>query len=145
MSYESYPTPPPESPYGYGTAAPGDPTVGPLRGATIQQAVRRFFQRYALFRGRASRSEFWWWILANAIIGTVISVLIAIASIFRVVEVLWDLAVLVPSLALGARRLHDTNRSGWWQLLAFIPIVGWIILVVWFASEEKAEGVRFDA
>jgi len=146
MSYDPYPTPPP-SPYGDGYGGPpvGDPTVAPLRGATFGEAFQRFFQRYALFRGRASRSEFWWWALANLLIGIVFSILIAMASGFRALEGLWGLATIVPELALGARRLHDTNRSGWWQLLALIPIVGWIILIVWFASRERPEGARFDA
>jgi len=155
MSYEPYPTPPP-SPYGsgpYGSgpygggpygAPQGDPAVAPLRGATIGQAVARFFQRYALFRGRASRSEFWWMFLFNFVVGVVFGILIAVASAFRVVESLYDLAVIVPGIALNARRLHDTNRSGWWQLLILIPIVGWIILLVWYVTDGKPEGVRFD-
>lgn len=146
MSYEPYPTPDP-SPYGegpYGGPPVADPAVAPLRGATFGQAFRRFFQRYALFRGRASRSEFWWWVLAGALIGTAFDILVAISSGFRLLEALWGLAIIVPELALSARRLHDTDRSGWWVLLALIPIVGWIILIVWFASREKPEGARFD-
>ena len=145
MSYEPYPPPPPES-SGYGTApVSGDPSVAPLRGATFAQAVQRFFQRYAQFRGRASRSEFWWWYLASVIIEIVLRGLGSQSSAFALLAGLFGLAVIVPQLAVGARRLHDTNRSGWWQLLALIPIVGWIILIVWWASAEKPEGVRFDA
>jgi len=149
MSYESYPTPPPYGgdPYGNGPygAPQGDPAVAPLRGATFGQAVSRFFQKYAQFRGRASRSEFWWLYLFNFLVGVVLAILIAIAPVFRVVEFLYDLAIIVPGLALNARRLHDTNRSGWWQLLVLIPIVGWIILLVWYILPEKPEGARFDA
>jgi uncharacterized membrane protein YhaH (DUF805 family) len=142
MSYEPYPT----SPYGENPPPPpSDPAVAPLRGATFAQAVQRFFSRYALFRGRASRSEFWWWTLASFIIEAVLRGLQEASSAFGVLGLLYALAVIVPQFALAARRLHDTNRSGWWQLLGLIPIVGWIILIVWFASEEKPAGVRFDA
>lgn len=142
MSYEPYPS----SPFGEPTPPPppSDPAVAPLRGATFTQAVQRFFTRYALFRGRASRSEFWWWFLANVIIDAVLQGLGRESGAIALLSFLYGLAVLVPNLAVGARRLHDTNRSGWWQLLALIPIVGWIILIVWFASEEKPAGVRFD-
>jgi uncharacterized membrane protein YhaH (DUF805 family) len=125
-----------------------EPPTGPValdrpqRGATIVQAYARYWQKYAVFKGRASRSEFWWVILANAIIG------IVLGAIFRgdarVVSLLWDLATIVPSIALNARRLHDIDKSGWWQLIGLIPIVGWIIVIVWFASRERPEGVRFD-
>lgn len=142
MSYEPYPS----SPYGEPTPPPpvGDPAVAPLRGATFGQAVQRFFQKYAQFRGRASRSEFWWWYLASVIIEIVFRALGAASGVFALLGGLFSLAVIVPQIAIGARRLHDTNRSGWWQLLVFIPIVGWIILIVWWASREKPEGVRFD-
>lgn len=119
------------------------PLDRPLRGASMSQAVARFFQKYATFTGRASRSEYWWWVLANFIIGIVLGV-IAVAIGTRILTLIWDLVILVPTFALGARRLHDTNRSGWWQLLLIIPIVGWIILIVWWASRERPEGVRYD-
>jgi uncharacterized membrane protein YhaH (DUF805 family) len=142
MSYDPYPT----SPYGEPVPPPpGDPSVAPLRGATFGQAVQRFFQKYAQFRGRASRSEFWWFFLFNAIVGIVLNVLEAVNRGFGLLSLIYGLAVIVPEIALNARRLHDTNRSGWWQLLVLIPIVGWIILLVWYASRERPEGVRFDA
>lgn len=141
MSYEPYPT----SPFGEPTPQPPtDPSVAPLRGATFSQAVQRFFARYALFRGRASRSEFWWWYLASAIVEIVLQVLVRVSGAFNILALIYGLAVIVPQIAIAARRLHDTNRSGWWQLLALIPIVGWIILLVWFIQKEKPEGVRFD-
>ncbi|WP_017934211.1 DUF805 domain-containing protein [Nocardioides sp. Iso805N] len=142
MSYEPYPT----SPFGEPTPPPpaGDPAVAPLRGATFGQAVQRFFQKYAQFRGRASRSEFWWWFLLAAIIDVVLNLAGRASGAFVAISYIWSLATLVPWLALGARRLHDTNRSGWWQLLLLIPLVGWIILIIWWALSEKPEGARFD-
>jgi len=133
------------SPYGspFGAPPPADPMGQPLRGATIGTAYSRFWKKYAVFSGRASRSEFWWVYLINAIISLIVN--LAHNDALTILGGLYSLATIVPSLALGARRLHDVNRSGWWQLLAIIPIIGWIILIVWWATTEKKEGVRFDA
>jgi uncharacterized membrane protein YhaH (DUF805 family) len=141
VSYEPYPT----SPYGEPPSRPpADPRVAPLRGASFGEAVQRFFARYAVFRGRASRSEFWWVFLFNTVVEAVLNTLEAINRGFGVITALYGLAVLVPGLALNARRLHDTNRSGWWQLLVLIPVIGWIVLLIWYVQKEKPEGVRFD-
>jgi uncharacterized membrane protein YhaH (DUF805 family) len=96
---------------------------------------RVVLERYAQFTGRSSRAEFWWYFLANIIISIVLNVLVAASSIFWVPYVIYSLAVLIPGLAVGVRRLHDTNRSGWWLLIALIPIVGIIVLIVFWASE----------
>jgi uncharacterized membrane protein YhaH (DUF805 family) len=58
---------------------------------------------------------------------------------------IWSLATLLPSLAVGARRLHDIDRTGWWQLIWFIPVIGWIVLIVFFASRGTAGPNRFGA
>jgi uncharacterized membrane protein YhaH (DUF805 family) len=117
----------------------------------MQEAVRSVFQNYATFDGRASRSEFWWFILFSFIVSAVLGIIdgalfgyttemdtadgvtIDIQS-FGILAPIWSLAVLVPTLAVGARRLHDTGRSGWWQLLFLIPLIGAIVLIVWFAT-----------
>lgn len=91
--------------------------------------------KFALFEGRARREEFWMFVLINFIISVVVSV-IARAIGLEFLSFVYSIALLVPSLAVGARRLHDTNRSGWWQLLNFIPIIGWIILIIWFATDS---------
>ena len=85
---------------------------------------------YADFEGRIGRQEFWMFVLFVFGINIVLSVLH-----LDVIGVLVSLALLVPNLAIGARRLHDIGRSGWWQLLCFIPIVGLIILIVWLATD----------
>lgn len=139
-------TTPPYEPYPRGPEAPRASVAlsQPLRGASFTEAIERFFQKYAVFTGRASRSEFWYWELAAIIVGLVLSVLRAASDAFLVVELLWALATVVPSLALGARRLHDIGRSGWWQLIILIPVVGWILLIVWFATEPRPAGARYD-
>jgi uncharacterized membrane protein YhaH (DUF805 family) len=148
MSYDAPPPPPPPPPpyqqpsYG-GGFGPGD--GGALRGATMPQAVQRFFTKYAEFGGRASRSEFWWAYLALIVVYIVLYVLARVSPIFSVLLLLFALAILVPTWALSARRLHDTGRSGWWQLLGLIPCVGTIILIVWYATPPRPEGNRFSA
>jgi uncharacterized membrane protein YhaH (DUF805 family) len=121
----------------------------PLYGATFGQAFTRFWQRYALFYGRASRSEFWWWFLVNVLVGGALSALSGNGTnhsntFFSILSALWSLATLVPNLALSTRRLHDTNRSGFWIFLALIPVVGGIILIVWCAGQTNPYGARFD-
>ena len=98
---------------------------------TFGESIRTCFSKYAEFNGRATRSEFWWWalfvILASAAIGIVSEVASGVFS----------LAVLLPYVAVATRRLHDTDRSGWLQLVGLIPLVGWILLIVWCAQEGK--------
>ena len=140
----SAPTPPLRSRY-----SSTDPLAQPLRGATMGEAYARFWRKYGMFDGRASRSEFWWASLANAFVALAVGA-IAVAlgagvapSVGVVVAGLYALATLVPSFALINRRLHDTGRSGWWQLLAFVPFGG-IAIVVLAALPETSEGARYD-
>jgi uncharacterized membrane protein YhaH (DUF805 family) len=87
------------------------------------------WRKYAVFSGRASRSEYWSFVLINVLISAaLVAVDSAVGS--RLPDVLYGLAMIVPSLAVGCRRLHDTDRTGWWQLLAIIPVLGWIALIV---------------
>ena len=90
----------------------------------IVDAVKACFAKYADFNGRATRREYWWFFLA-VLLGSAVTVTIA----YRL-YVLFSLVTLLPMIAVGARRLHDTNRSGRWQLLALVPFG--VILVVIF-------------
>ncbi len=99
---------------------------------TFVESIKTCFAKYADFNGRAVRSEFWWFALFM-IIGGVVTQLIHIY-----LYGIFALALLLPYLAVGVRRLHDTNRSGWWLLIGFIPLIGAIILIVFFAQEGKA-------
>ena len=90
-------------------------------------------QRFAKFDGRASRSEYWWFFLANIIIATVLFLLSGVASVFFLLYVIYTLAMLIPTIAVGIRRLHDTNKTGWLLLVGLVPFVGGIILIVFFA------------
>ena len=107
----------------------------------FQQAIVSDFKRYADFKGRSARSEYWWWILLTSGIGFVFVLLEVIVGgptspLYGAVEglsYLVNLGLFLPSLAVTVRRLHDTNRSGWWYLLVF-TIVGIIPLIIWFAT-----------
>jgi uncharacterized membrane protein YhaH (DUF805 family) len=90
---------------------------------------------YTNFSGRARRSELWWYVLANVIIFAVLNVLTNITELFGLVASLYWLAVLVPGIAVGVRRLHDIGKKGLWMLIAFIPIVGGLILLYWAVQD----------
>ncbi|MFT3851265.1 MAG: DUF805 domain-containing protein [Ilumatobacteraceae bacterium] len=94
-------------------------------------------ERYAQFDGRAGRAEFWWYALANFIIGVILGILGQTSGIFNLIEGIYGLAVLLPGLAVAVRRLHDTDRSGWWLLIGLIPLVGLIVLVVFWAAPSQ--------
>jgi uncharacterized membrane protein YhaH (DUF805 family) len=87
---------------------------------------------YADFEGRARRTEYWMFTLVNIIVAIVIAMIGRIIH-FEVLSTLYSLAVLLPGIAVGVRRLHDTGRSGWWWLILLIPLVGAIWLIVLFA------------
>jgi len=101
------------------------------------EAISRGFRNYATFSGRATRAENWWWVLFAVLAGIMLAVVDTVTGTMGMfgdsglLGQLFELAVLVPSLALGARRLHDINRTGWWLLLIFVVVIGWIVLIVW--------------
>ena len=106
---------------------------------SFSDAIRACFTKYAEFNGRASRPEYWWFWLFSLLVGIATSVLGHAAS------GLVSLLMLLPSLAVAARRLHDTNRSGWWQLLWFIPVIGWIVLVIFVVGEGTPGDNQFGS
>lgn len=105
-------------------------------------AVKTCFSKYATFSGRASRSEFWYWILFVSVAGTVFNVVDfmifgeGILTAPATLGMAFSLFVALPGLAVSARRLHDVGRSGWWQLI-MLTGVGIILLAVWWASKSK--------
>lgn len=94
-------------------------------------------KRYAEFTGRAARQEFWMFFLINFLINVALSVVDGAVLGRQILQPIYSLAVLVPGLAVGARRLHDTGKSGWLQLVALIPCVGAILLIVWWAADSQ--------
>jgi uncharacterized membrane protein YhaH (DUF805 family) len=97
----------------------------------------KVLQNYVGFSGRARRTEFWMFTLFNVIIAGVLNLLFRMTDLglFYWLYVLYAVAVFLPSLAVAIRRLHDTNRSGWWILIGLVPIVGAIVLIVFYATE----------
>ncbi|GGL04116.1 uncharacterized membrane protein YhaH (DUF805 family) [Curtobacterium luteum] len=168
-----------QNPYGqqpqYGQPAPtgpnGEPPLwAPWYGISFPNAIKRFFKKYVRFDGRASRSEFWWWYLANVIVTGVLYAIYGIGAgtsqyqtvsttygststmtspsalfvIGGILLLLWGLATIIPNLALAWRRLHDANFAGPFIFLGLIPVVGGLILLVLYLLPSKPEGARFD-
>jgi uncharacterized membrane protein YhaH (DUF805 family) len=99
----------------------------------FSQSVQTCISKYADFTGRASRPEYWWFVLFMVGVGVLLS------FVSSLVALLFNLGMIVPSIAAATRRLHDTGRSGWWQLIALVPLVGWIVLIVFLAQEGTRE------
>jgi len=127
--------PPPPPPAGnYGSA--GQPALpNPL----VSYWKKVVLENYTNFTGRARRAEFWWYFLANLIITIVLNIIDAGlgwgGGFGGILSGIYGLAVLLPGIAVGIRRLHDADKSGWWLLLVFIPIVGIIVLIVFWATD----------
>jgi uncharacterized membrane protein YhaH (DUF805 family) len=102
---------------------------------TFSEAVKSGFDHYATFSGRASRPAYWWWFLFGILVGIAANIIDAIIGSFGVISGLVGLALLLPGLSVSIRRLHDINRSGWWILIFIVPIVGFILWLVWFLRE----------
>lgn len=126
---------------------------------SLADAVRTCFSKYATFEGRARRSEFWWWIVFQAIVvavpmligglfaalsvapegGSANGALVAVGIVFYAVGIIAALALMVPTYAVGCRRLHDRGQSGWLQLLVFVPCGNIALIVLW-----ALEGIPTD-
>ena len=117
------------------------------------RAVTACLGKYATFQGRASRSEYWYFTLFIGLLVLIGFLLMAIGDatlggatagvVFGILAVVAGLGLLLPGLAVSVRRLHDTNSSGWWYLVAFIPYVGGLILFVWYCVKGTAGENRF--
>jgi uncharacterized membrane protein YhaH (DUF805 family) len=144
---------------GYPAMAGEPPLDHPWYGIGLVDAVKRVFQKYATFDGRASRGEYWWWVLVAGVIGFVLYILTAIAIaipasngqssigpvgvILIIVTVVFALAVIVPNIAVTVRRLHDAGYSGWFYLLVLIPSVGGIIVLVLCAMPTSPQAPKY--
>ena len=98
------------------------------------KSIEVCFNKYSNFEGRARKSEFWWFQLFCVIVQTVGMIIDSLLGYTELFYWIGYIIVLLPSLAVGARRLHDTGRSGWWQLL-YITIIGVIVLIVWWVAD----------
>ena len=106
---------------------------------------------YAGFSGRARRKEYWMFILFNVIISVVLAIIDQVVGLtlaegrIGLLGALYSLAVIIPSLAVAARRLHDTGRSGWWLLIGFIPLIGGLILLYFFVLDSQPGTNQYGA
>ena len=110
----------------------------------IQTAVRTVLSKYLVFQGRATRSEFWYWMLALVLVSIVLTLVDSVVlspslgferfspQAGQPLQTLFNLATLLPTLAVTVRRLHDTDHSGWWVLLGLVPIIGGLVLLWWY-------------
>jgi uncharacterized membrane protein YhaH (DUF805 family) len=103
---------------------------------TFSESIKVCFSKYADFNGRASKTEYWWFFLFLILASLIVS------YISPTLSAIFSLATLLPSVAAACRRLHDSDRSGWLQLLLLIPILGWIALV-YFLIQDPQEPNRF--
>lgn len=119
---------------------------------TFTHAVKTCFQRGTVFGGRAGRPEFWYFWLFQILIQLVLTAIeigLSIAfdrnleQLFDVISGIIGLIFLIPTLAVGARRLHDIDRTGWWQLLYLVPVIGWIALLVFWCLKGTPGDNRF--
>lgn len=115
-------------------------------------AVTSVLNNYANFQGRATRSEYWYWFLFYILLSAATNIVDAglrhvflIHGLFSIIAALIYLFLFVPNLAVGVRRLHDLDKSGWWLLLVFIPLVGPIILLVWFCTSGTPGANQYGA
>ncbi|MCX3395266.1 DUF805 domain-containing protein [Citrobacter amalonaticus] len=103
-------------------------------------------KNYTGFSGRARRKEYWMFALINMIICAVLNVIQAVIGMETpYISIIYSLGILLPSIAVAIRRLHDTERSGWWLLLSLIPIIGTIVIIVFLCQNGTAGANRFGA
>ena len=108
----------------------------------FMDAVKTCFSKYADFSGRARRKEYWYFVLFNCIVQVILTVIGMIIfgsdnSTYRILASIYSLAVLVPGLAVTWRRLHDIGKSGAFYFIGLIPLVGWIIVLVYFCKDSE--------
>ena len=113
----------------------------------FQTSIKTCFNKYAVFSGRALRSEFWWFVLfvsLGSIVVTIIDIMILGYSIesYGPVNIIFSVVLILPGIAVTARRLHDVNRSGWWQLIE-LTIIGILLILVWNVTEGEKKKNKY--
>ena len=114
---------------------------------SFTEAIKSVFTQYIGFKGRARRSEYWYFFLLNIIVGIILAGVptyltysiggySSMANIFNILNRVWNIGTFLPGLAVAFRRLHDAGKSGWCVLFAIIPIIGWIPLLIWLTKDS---------
>ncbi len=102
-------------------------------------------RQYAVFEGRSRRTEYWSFMLFHLIILIVLRITDGLAGTSGMVSMFYMLAVLVPAVAVSVRRLHDTNRSGWWLLATFFPFIGVIVLLLFMVQDSDPKSNQYGS
>jgi len=118
---------------------------------TLKESVTVCLTKYAVFTGRAPRSEYWWFVLAQFLISFAVGFVLGLiggiigagSSLANIGSVVLMIGLFLPALAVAIRRLHDIGKSGWWYLLVFIPIIGWLVLLYWFVQPTVPEANEY--
>lgn len=122
--------------YDYSQQPGGMPPTPPPVYIGFGDAIRICFQKYATFSGRATRAEYWWFYLFTFIVS-----MCGVWNEYLTYAI--SIALLIPTLAVSWRRLHDIGKAGGWYFIGLIPIVGWILLIVWFCRPSEPYPNRF--
>jgi uncharacterized membrane protein YhaH (DUF805 family) len=110
---------------------------------TFSEAIKSGFDHYVTFTGRAGRPAYWWWFLFAVLVAIAANIIDAALGSFGVISGIAGLALLLPGLSVAIRRLHDTDHSGWWILIGLIPIIGFIVLLIFYLREGDPGENRF--
>ena len=110
---------------------------------TFKESISSVLGKYATFSGRATRSEYWWFALFSIIVTMIAGGISQALLNSDALGGLVSLALLLPSLAVSARRLHDIDKAGWWMLIGIVPILGWILLIIWYCTKGSVGENRF--
>ena len=120
-------------------------------------ATKKALTNYVNFSGRAGRPEFWWWVLAALIVTIIVRIVDGLLfaplmgfdgfneNAWRPLSMLLGLALILPAIAVGVRRMHDIGKSGWWLLLGLVPIIGALVVIYFYAQKGDPDSNRFGA
>ena len=106
-------------------------------------------RKYAVFRGRSRRKEYWFFVLFVVVISTVLTIIDGLIGAYDrstgvgLLSAIFSLAILIPSISVSVRRLHDIDRAGWWVLISLVPLVGWIVLLVFHVQDSTPGTNRY--
>ena len=104
------------------------------------EAYKKYFSNYANFNGRSTKSDYWYVVLANILIGLVLGLF---GEFGTKLSLIYSIVTFIPGIAVFVRRMHDINKSGWTWLWGLIPFVGWIILLVFLCKKSVDEGNKY--
>jgi uncharacterized membrane protein YhaH (DUF805 family) len=103
---------------------------------SFQEAVKDGFAKYTQFSGRSSRSAYWNWFLFEILGAVAVGIVDSILGTGPILDLVFEVGIFLPTIAVAIRRLHDIGRTGWWLLISFVPIIGLIVLIVFYLTKS---------